>query len=101
MRRLAGGDTDSAVPYAGRADEVGAMAAAVQVFREAAIANRKLEREAEAARHAAEADRVRLQQEAEASAQQRLQQATAGLAVGLRRLAARRSLLPARRTLRP
>ncbi len=87
MRRLAEGDTDSAVPYAGRADEIGAMAGAVEVFRQAAIANRKLEKDAEAARHAAEADRVRLQQEAEASAQARLQQATAGLAAGLRRLA--------------
>ena len=59
MRRLAGGDTDSAVPYAGRRDEIGAMAAAVQIFRQNLIQTRTLE--AEAARARAEAEHQRRQ----------------------------------------
>jgi methyl-accepting chemotaxis protein len=88
MTTLAGGDTVSAIPYAGRRDEIGEMAGAVEVFRQAAIANRRLEAEAAESRLQAEAERVRLQEEAEAAAQQRLRQATSGLAGGLRRLAA-------------
>src|SRR5690606_4653599 len=34
MKRLAGGDLETEVPYAGRKDEIGEMAAAVAVFRE-------------------------------------------------------------------
>jgi methyl-accepting chemotaxis protein len=88
MRRLAAGELDVKAFGAGRKDEIGAMATAVEIFRDAAIANKRLERDAEANRLQAESDRVRLQAEAEASAQQRLRQATAGLASGLRRLAA-------------
>ena len=88
MTMLAGGDTVSTIPFAARRDEIGEMAAAVEVFRQAAIANRRLETEAAENRARAEAERIRLQEEAEASAQARLQQATSGLAGGLRRLAA-------------
>jgi methyl-accepting chemotaxis protein len=88
MTHLAGGDTSAAIPYAGRSDEIGAMAGAVEVFRQSAFANKRLESEAEANRLKAEADRIRLTAEAEAAAQQRLQEATSGLAAGLRRLAA-------------
>ncbi|MDM9649417.1 HAMP domain-containing methyl-accepting chemotaxis protein [Rhizobium sp. S163] len=88
MTALAGGDTQSAIPFSGRADEIGAMASAVEVFRQAAVANRCLEAEAEAARAQAESDRVRLGVEAEEAAQARLNEATAGLAAGLKRLAA-------------
>ena len=87
MTVLAGGDTASAIPYAGRRDEIGEMAGAVEVFRQAAIANRRLEAEAAENRKRAEAERIHLQEAAEAAAQARLQQATAGLAGGLRRLA--------------
>ncbi|MFK4259496.1 methyl-accepting chemotaxis protein [Agrobacterium tumefaciens] len=87
MTNLAGGDTTTSVPFAGRADEVGEMAGAVEIFRQAAIANKRLEEEAEAARLQGEADRIRLTAEAEAAAQVRLQEATSGLATGLRRLA--------------
>jgi methyl-accepting chemotaxis protein len=87
MSGLAAGDTATEIPFAGRRDEVGAMAGAVEVFRQAAISNRLLQEQAEEARAQAEADRIRLQEEAEASAQARLQQATSGLAAGLRRLA--------------
>ena len=57
MRRLADGDTDSAVPYAGRRDEIGAMAAAVQVFRQNLIQTRALEAEAARARAEVEGQR--------------------------------------------
>ncbi|MGK6311640.1 methyl-accepting chemotaxis protein [Neorhizobium sp. DT-125] len=87
MSNLAAGDTVTEIPFAGRKDEVGAMAGAVEVFRQAAISNRQLQEEAEEARARAEADRIRLQEEAEAAAQARLQEATSGLAAGLRRLA--------------
>jgi len=88
MSDLAGGDTATGIPFAGRADEIGEMAGAVDIFRQAAISNKRLEQEAEASRVQAEADRIRLTAEAEAAAQKRLQEATSGLAAGLRRLAA-------------
>jgi signal transduction histidine kinase/CheY-like chemotaxis protein len=47
MGRLAAGDLTLAVPGMGRGDEIGAMAKAVQVFKEASIAKGRLEREAE------------------------------------------------------
>ncbi len=88
MRRLADGDTGSDIPFAGRADEIGSMASAVEIFRQAAIANKRMEMEAEENRKQAEADRVATQQKAEADAAERLRIATSGLAAGLRRLAA-------------
>ena len=50
MRHLAGGDKDVDVPALGRGDEIGEMAGAVQVFKEAAIERDRLSAEAEAAR---------------------------------------------------
>ncbi len=88
MINLAEGDTDKTIPYADRADEIGSMAGAVEIFRQAALSNKRLELEAEEARRQAEADRQRLTAEAETAAQRRLQQATSGLAGGLKRLAA-------------
>ena len=88
MGMLAQGDTAAAVPDSGRQDEIGAMAAAVKVFRDGMLHNKQLEIDAEASRSRAEADRDRLAAEADAAAQKRLQQATSGLASGLKRLAA-------------
>ena len=88
MKMLAGGDTATAIPFSERSDEIGAMAAAVEIFRQAAIANRRLEAEAEAARSKADADRTEAQEHAEADASERLRVATAGLADGLRQLSA-------------
>ncbi|MDF0664031.1 MULTISPECIES: HAMP domain-containing methyl-accepting chemotaxis protein [unclassified Rhizobium] len=88
MRRLAEGDTGSEIPFAGRADEIGSMAGAVEVFRQAAMANKRMEIEAEENRRQAEADRVAAQRKAEADATERLRVATSGLAAGLKRLAA-------------
>lgn len=88
MRRLAEGDSNSEIPFAGRADEIGSMAGAVEVFRQAAIANKRMEMEAEESRRQGEAERVASQQKAEADATERLRIATLGLAGGLKRLAA-------------
>ncbi|WP_119168958.1 methyl-accepting chemotaxis protein [Algihabitans albus] len=61
MSRLADGDTSVEVPSVGRGDEVGAMAAAVQVFKDNAIRNAELAAasEQEAAERSARADRLR------------------------------------------
>jgi methyl-accepting chemotaxis protein len=86
MRALAGGNTQVVVADMKRGDEIGEMAKAVEVFRQAAIENQNLQAEAERNRVQAEADRVRLTRDAEAAAQARLTEATAGLAAGLKRL---------------
>ncbi len=57
MRVLAEGDADSEVPYRQRRDEIGQMAAAVQVFRENIVRTRALEAETLQARLAAEEQR--------------------------------------------
>ncbi|AWN38894.1 methyl-accepting chemotaxis protein [Methylobacterium radiodurans] len=57
MNRLAGGETGLAIPGAGRRDEIGAMAAALQVFRDNLIRTRQLEEETALARAGAEAQR--------------------------------------------
>ncbi|TAX22746.1 methyl-accepting chemotaxis protein [Rhizobium leguminosarum] len=88
MRQLAEGDTGSDIPFAGRADEIGSMAAAVEVFRQAAIANKRMQIEADENRKQADDDRIAAQQKAESDATERLRIATSGLASGLRRLAA-------------
>ena len=44
MRRLAAGDLAVAVPFTGATDEIGTVAAAVQVFKEAGIENQRLQR---------------------------------------------------------
>ncbi|HEX8471021.1 MAG TPA: methyl-accepting chemotaxis protein, partial [Brevundimonas sp.] len=68
MRALAEGDSASPIPGAARADEVGQMAAAVDVFREAAIAKARLEQETETQNRTIEAERLRNQSTGEALA---------------------------------
>jgi methyl-accepting chemotaxis protein len=87
MRTLAEGHTDLDIPYVGKRDEIGTMAASVEIFRQAALRNNQLEREAEEARSRADLERKQAQQQAEADAAERLHTATAGLAEGLKRLA--------------
>ncbi|QND49104.1 methyl-accepting chemotaxis protein [Rhizobium lusitanum] len=87
MQALADGNTDIASTAIGRSDEIGTMGSAVEVFRQAAIANRKLEQDAEAARTQAEADRIAARRQADEEAGERLRAATSGLAAGLKRLA--------------
>ncbi|MDR9808095.1 methyl-accepting chemotaxis protein [Rhizobium hidalgonense] len=88
MQRLAGGDTAIASTAIGRNDEIGAMASAVEVFRQAAIANKQLEQDAETARLQGEAERITARKQADEDAAERLRAATSGLAAGLKRLAA-------------
>ncbi|KGF69838.1 chemotaxis protein [Hoeflea sp. BAL378] len=85
--RLAKGELDVTIEKGGK-DEIGRMAESMQVFREAGLANRRLQAEAEQNRKQAEADRIADQERAEADAAARLKIATSGLATGLQRLAA-------------
>ncbi len=87
MKNLAGGDTDKVIPFAGRHDEIGAMAGAVEVFRQAAIENARLSADAEFQRKSNEEQRVILQQRAEEEARRKLLEATSALAAGLKKLA--------------
>ncbi|EKY24716.1 methyl-accepting chemotaxis protein signaling domain protein [Brevundimonas diminuta 470-4] len=87
MRRLASGDTSVPVPAAGRKDEVGQMAAAVQTFKDAAIAKEALEAETAAQRRAVEEERARVEAEkARAAEEDRI--AITALAEGLNAMAA-------------
>ncbi|MBB1248576.1 HAMP domain-containing protein [Rhizobium sp. G21] len=88
MRRLADSDFAITVPFVIRRDEIGGMARSVEVFRNAGIRNRDLEADAQASRERAEKERLELQRLAEAQAEERLNQATAALGEGLRRLSA-------------
>jgi methyl-accepting chemotaxis protein len=57
MTHMASGDFTAAVPHSNRRDEIGHIAAAVEVFRQSGLENQRLQTETEAAR--AEADRER------------------------------------------
>ncbi|MDQ0454506.1 HAMP domain-containing methyl-accepting chemotaxis protein [Rhizobium paknamense] len=86
MAQLAAGDTGTAVPFAGRKDEIGAMAAAVEVFRQAALNTIRLESEAATAQAEREALEAESRQRKEEEARQ-LAFATKNLAEGLDHLA--------------
>jgi methyl-accepting chemotaxis protein len=93
MRGLAAGDLKLDVPFAGRRDEIGAMAAAVQTFKDAAIENVRLAAETDAARVLAEqtrvandAERARTEAERQIVAQHQAEAVTA-LGEGLGKLA--------------
>src|SRR5690606_13735956 len=86
MQRLAKGDLDAPTVYVGT-DEIGRIAATTEVFKESALANRRLEAEADENRRRAETDRLAAGERAEAEAAERLRVATSGLAHGLQRLA--------------
>ncbi|MGH6806700.1 MAG: HAMP domain-containing methyl-accepting chemotaxis protein [Ensifer adhaerens] len=87
MRKLIDGHLDDDGSDVTGKDEIAEMARAIQSFREAARSNLRLQAEAEESRRNGEAQRTRMQVEAEQAAQQRLIQATSGLATGLQRLA--------------
>lgn len=85
MARLAQGDNETAVPHTGRKDEVGEMAAAVEIFRANAIDRQRLEQEAEANRTLSETERLeRDRKNAQEAAD--VQFAVDNLAVGLAKL---------------
>ncbi len=87
MQELAAGNCDDTIPFAGRGDEVGAMAASVEVFRQAAIENRRLTAEAEEQRSSYERQRVALGKAAAEEARRQLLQATGAFASALKHLA--------------
>ena len=70
MRRLASGDNVVEVRGADRADEIGDMARAVIVFRDAAEAKLRLERETETLKSTGEAERQRTEAERERMSQE-------------------------------
>ncbi len=63
MSHMAGGKLDDEIRHHKRADEIGAMARALSVFRDAGVEKLRLEKEAEQSRAAAEADRERREAE--------------------------------------
>ncbi|UAX97794.1 HAMP domain-containing protein [Ensifer adhaerens] len=87
MGRVADGQLETQIELAANNDEIGDMGKALEIFRQGAIANRRLEQEAAENRERAEVERVALQEKAEADAAERLRVATSGLAAGLKRLA--------------
>ncbi len=87
MRNLAAGDLETHIPFEGRSDEVGDMASAVEVFRQAGITNRELERQAEENRLREGQQDAESRRRAAAEAE-KLRFATTTLGTGLKRLAA-------------
>ncbi|HEX2146815.1 MAG TPA: cache domain-containing protein, partial [Pseudorhizobium sp.] len=87
MSRLASGDLNATVDGEKRPDEVGAMARAVQVFKDNALRTLELEQEANAQRSQSEEQR-RLTAEQERVRAEAMAQATTGLADGLKQLSA-------------
>jgi methyl-accepting chemotaxis protein len=85
--QLAGGNTGAAAIAGERRDEIGAMARALEIFREALVSKKRLEDAAEGQRLKSEADRLEAQRAAESAAAQRLRIATSGLGSGLKQLA--------------
>ncbi|WP_454858093.1 methyl-accepting chemotaxis protein [Rhizobium binxianense] len=86
MAKLASGDTSVEVEGQGRPDEIGAMASAVEVFRQNAIERIRLEEETEANRSLSERDRIEREQE-KAKQGAAVQFAVDNLAAGLAKLA--------------
>jgi len=84
---LASGQKELQIPYRGRGDEIGEIAKSVEVFRQAAITNERLEMEAKSQRKAAEADQEFVRKEAQLQAQKKLEEASSKIGDGLRRLA--------------
>jgi methyl-accepting chemotaxis protein len=85
MSALAEGHHDITIPSVGRGDEIGRMAQAVQVFRDAAVAKTEMEAETARVRVAAERDRANHAMLAAETARQQADVVTA-LAAGLARL---------------
>ncbi|WP_237368993.1 methyl-accepting chemotaxis protein [Rhizobium sp. SL42] len=86
MTAMASGDLAQPVPYSGRKDEIGDIASALAVFRQAGLDKQRLEMEAAAARNAAEADRA-MREARTVSDAETLQVVVDNLGAGLHRLA--------------
>ncbi|MDO1580951.1 methyl-accepting chemotaxis protein [Rhizobium oryzicola] len=86
MEVLAGGNLSANVDGTDRRDEVGAMAKAVQVFKDNGLKAKALEAEAESNRNMTEAERARVAA-SDAKRAAEMAEATSGLAEGLKQLA--------------
>lgn len=86
MRRMAEGDLEAEVEHADRRDEIGGMAKAVLIFKQAGMERARLEQEAESSRQATEAERTARAGEKAESAKAD-QAVVAALGEGLRQLA--------------
>jgi methyl-accepting chemotaxis protein len=85
MNTLASGNSKVEIPFAGKTDEIGDMAAAVAVFRDNALERERLEQETEANRSMSERERIaREEQKAREAADVAF--AVDGLASGLKSL---------------
>jgi methyl-accepting chemotaxis protein len=85
MKILAEGNSDRPVPFSGRKDEIGEMAAAVETFRQTAIAKIASDRQASETRQTSEAERIR-SAETERLRAEEMAHATTSLAEGLKYL---------------
>jgi methyl-accepting chemotaxis protein len=85
MSRVAAGDLQGGIEGKERLDEVGAMARAVQVFKDNAVKTQELERQADEQRNLSEEERSRNAQEQQRRADA-MSEATNGLAAGLKHL---------------
>lgn len=88
VEKVADGHLDIDIPYVKEQTEVGAISRSLEIFRQAALDNRRLEKEAEEQRTAAERERIEVQKAADAEAKRKLEEATKGLASALQQLAA-------------
>jgi methyl-accepting chemotaxis protein len=79
MQSLAAGELDDAIPGGESRDEIGRMARAVEVFRENALAVRRMEQEAAAQHDVAEADRQRMMSELASRFEQGMQGVITGV----------------------
>ncbi|MGI2033418.1 methyl-accepting chemotaxis protein [Rhizobium panacihumi] len=85
MGRLAAGDLNATIEGEDRPDETGAMARAVQVFKDNALKTKELERQADEQRNMTEEQRRQNAEDARIRAEQ-MAEATKGLATGLQHL---------------
>jgi methyl-accepting chemotaxis protein len=79
MQSLAAGELEQAIPGGESRDEIGRMARAVEVFRENALAVRRMERDASTQREAAETDRMRMMAELAGRFEQGMQGVISGV----------------------
>jgi methyl-accepting chemotaxis protein len=79
MQSLAAGELDEPIPGGESRDEIGRMARAVEIFRDNALAVRRMESEAAAQREAAEADRARMMAELAGRFEQGMQGVISGV----------------------
>ncbi|MDH4413526.1 MAG: HAMP domain-containing methyl-accepting chemotaxis protein [Rhizobium sp.] len=86
MATIAGGRLDIDIADADRKDEIGAMAQALEVFKQNGLRTRALESEAQASRRTAEEQRMQTAQ-ADRERARAMEEATAMLASGLKRVA--------------